>query len=44
VVTSVLQPGDAASYTATVPLHDGQISVWSTPTLTSDGLTTASCP
>lgn len=43
VVTSWLPPGGQATYRATVPLHDGSLTVWSTPTLTSDGMQTASC-
>jgi len=43
VVTSWLPPGGHATYRATVPLHDGSLTVWSTPTLTSDGMQTASC-
>ncbi len=43
VVTSWLRPGGHATYRATVPIHDGSLTVWSTPTLTSDGMQTASC-
>lgn len=42
-VTSRLSPGDSVTYRAQVPLRDGQLQVWSTPTLTSSGLQTAYC-
>jgi hypothetical protein len=43
VVTSWLAPGERATYRATVPVRNGSLTVWSTPTLTSDGLLTVSC-
>jgi len=43
VVTSWLKPGDHVTYRATVPLHGGALTVWSTPTLTSNGMQTATC-
>lgn len=43
-VTSRLAPGDKVSYRAEVPIRGGALSVWSTPTLTSGGLQTATCP
>ena len=44
VVTSRLDPGGQASYRFQVPVRDGQLRVWTTPTLTGSGLVTASCP
>jgi hypothetical protein len=43
VVTSWLAPGGHATYRATVPVHGGSLTVWSTPTLTSEGMQTATC-
>ncbi|MBO3086651.1 DUF4012 domain-containing protein [Cellulomonas fengjieae] len=44
VVTSRLAPGATETYRVTVPVRDGAVSVWTTPTLTSPGFVTASCP
>lgn len=44
IVTSILPPGGHESYTVTVPVKDGAVSVWTTPTLTDSGLATATCP
>ncbi len=44
VLTSRLAPGARESWTVTVPAPVGELTVWSTPTLTSPGLTAASCP
>ena len=44
VVTSWLAPGGRATYRAVVPVRGGTLSVWSTPTLTSDGLMSVTCP
>jgi hypothetical protein len=43
VVTSWLQPGAHETYRFDVPVHDGRVDVWTTPTLTSPGQVTASC-
>ena len=43
VVTSWLPPGGQATYRATVPVHGGSLTVWSTPTLTSNGMRTVTC-
>lgn len=43
VVTSTLSPGASETYRVTVPVRDGVMSVWTTPTLTSPGFVTASC-
>lgn len=42
-VTARLAPGESVTYRAQVPVRDGQLQVWSTPTLTSAGLQTARC-
>ena len=42
-VSSLLKPGEKATYGFTVPLHDGRVDVWTTPTLTSSGHLHASC-
>lgn len=44
IVTSVLHPGERATYWTRVPVKDGTVSVWTTPTLTESGFVTASCP
>ena len=44
VVTSQLDPGGTATYRFQVPVHDGQVRVWTTPTLSSPGFITAGCP
>ncbi len=44
VVTSWLAPGDHATYRATVPVRNGALTVWNTPTLTSDSFQTVHCP
>lgn len=43
VVTSTLAPGDSETYRVVVPVRDGVVSVWTTPTLTSPGFVTGSC-
>jgi len=43
VVTSTLEPGATETYRVTVPVRDGGVSVWATPTLTSPGFVTARC-
>ncbi len=43
VVTSWLPPGGHATYRATVPVHGSSLTVWSTPTLTSEGMQTVTC-
>ncbi len=44
VVTSWLAPGGHATYTFDVPVRDGAVTVWTTPTLTSPGQVVATCP
>ncbi|KQT02241.1 DUF4012 domain-containing protein [Cellulomonas sp. Leaf395] len=44
IVTSNMAPGAAETYRVEVPVRDGTVSVWTTPTLTSPGLITATCP
>jgi hypothetical protein len=43
VVTSWLGPNDRATYRAVVPVHGNSLTVWTTPSLTSDGTQTATC-
>jgi hypothetical protein len=43
VVTSLLEPGESETYRMTVPVRNGVLSVWTTPTLTSPGFVTATC-
>lgn len=43
VVTSTLAPGASETYRVTVPVRDGKLTVWATPTLTSPGFVNASC-
>lgn len=43
VVTSTLAPGESETYRVVVPVRDGVVSVWTTPTLTSPGFVTAAC-
>ncbi|GEK21476.1 DUF4012 domain-containing protein [Cellulomonas xylanilytica] len=43
VVTSRLEPGASETYRVAVPVRDGAVTVWTTPTLTSPGFVTASC-
>ncbi|KQY42828.1 DUF4012 domain-containing protein [Cellulomonas sp. Root137] len=43
VVTSWLEPGARETYRFDVPVRDGRVDVWTTPTLTSPGLVTATC-
>lgn len=38
-----LAPGGQTTFRFDVPLHDGEVQVWSTPTLTQGGLLHASC-
>jgi hypothetical protein len=42
-VTSTLEPGAAQTYRLTVPVRDGAVAVWTTPTLTGPGFVTATC-
>ncbi|MEZ0446850.1 DUF4012 domain-containing protein [Cellulomonas sp. ICMP 17802] len=44
VVTSWLEPGAHQTYRFDVPVRDGRVDVWTTPTLTSPGQVVASCP
>jgi hypothetical protein len=44
VVTSWLAPGAHETYRVDVPVRDGRVTVWTTPTMTSPGLVTAACP
>ncbi|WP_231384274.1 DUF4012 domain-containing protein [Cellulomonas sp. URHD0024] len=44
VVTSILQPGGHETYSTTVPVKNGSVSVWTTPTLTDSGFASATCP
>lgn len=43
VVTSTLVPGATETYRVTVPVRDGVVSAWTTPTLTSPGFVSAAC-
>ena len=38
-----LAPGATETYRFTVPVRDGAVTVWTTPTLTSPGFVTATC-
>jgi hypothetical protein len=42
-VSSMLAPGQRATYTFQVPVHGGQVDVWTTPTVTSPGHLHATC-
>lgn len=42
-LTSRLSPGQSVTYEVQVPVHDGRIEVWTTPTITQPGLVAASC-
>lgn len=44
VVSSVLAPGQSATYRVQVPVRHGAVQVWATPTVASGGLVTATCP
>lgn len=44
VVTSLLEPGGHETYRFDVPVRDGQVTVWTTPTLTNPGQVVATCP
>lgn len=44
VAGSRLDPGGRATYRFEVPVRDGRVDVWTTPTLTSPGSVSASCP
>ncbi|AEE44874.1 DUF4012 domain-containing protein [Cellulomonas fimi] len=44
VVGSRLDPGGRATYRFEVPVRDGRVDVWTTPTLTSPGAVSAACP
>ncbi|GCE77170.1 DUF4012 domain-containing protein [Cellulomonas biazotea] len=44
VVGSRLDPGGRATYRFEVPVRDGRVDVWTTPTLTSPGSVAATCP
>lgn len=43
VVSSTLAPGQSAVYSVQVPVVDGRVQVWTTPTITSPGFVSASC-
>lgn len=43
VVTSWMAPGAQETYRIDVPVRDGRVTVWTTPTLTSPGMVTATC-
>jgi len=43
VVTSWLAPGERASYAFDVPVRDGVVDVWTTPTTTQPGTVHAAC-
>lgn len=42
-VPSRLAPGQTEEYVVTVPLHDGTVTLWTTPTLTAPGSATYTC-
>lgn len=44
VVGSRLDPGGRSTYRFDVPVHDGRVDVWTTPTLTGPGMVSATCP
>ncbi|MGY4643702.1 DUF4012 domain-containing protein [Cellulomonas sp. URHB0016] len=44
VVPSLLPPGGRQTYRFDVPVRDGRVEVWTTPTTTSPGFVRASCP
>ncbi len=44
VVTSWLAPGQHQTYRIEVPVRDGRVTVYATPTLTSPGVLAATCP
>jgi hypothetical protein len=44
VVAAMLAPGQRQTYRFDVPVRDGRVDVWTTPTVASPGLVTASCP
>lgn len=44
VITSRLAPGDSVTVRAEVPVTNGEVTVWSTPTLTSPGWLSVACP
>lgn len=44
VAGSRLDPGGRATYRFEVPVRDGRLSVWTTPSLTSPGSVAATCP
>ncbi|ADG73679.1 conserved hypothetical protein [Cellulomonas flavigena DSM 20109] len=41
---SRLAPGQSEEYVVTVPLHDGAVTLWTTPTLTAPGSAGYTCP
>jgi hypothetical protein len=43
MVSSLLEPGGTATYSFRVPLRDGVVDVWTTPTVTSPGHLHAAC-
>lgn len=43
-VPTVLPPGGATRIEVDVPLDDGAVTAWATPTVTSPGVVTARCP
>lgn len=44
VVSSLLPPGGRQTFRFDVPVRDGRVDVWTTPTVTSPGFVTATCP
>jgi len=44
VVRSVLAPGTHQTFRFDVPVRDGHVDVWTTPTVASPGFVSASCP
>lgn len=43
-VASVLAPGQHQEVAVDLPLHDGAVTLWTTPTVTSPGVATFRCP
>ena len=43
VVSSTLAPGQSVTYRVQVPVRDGRVQVWATPTVTSPSFVTATC-
>lgn len=44
VITGVLAPGQSVTYRVHVPVRDGKVQVWATPTVSSPSFVTAACP